>query len=163
MIKRPMNEAVTHLFDEEVQMTGLVEYGVSWKDITSGKISPPAEGARFDLSFEGDLIGERVKGKIKGVDYLEFRADGCMRLNIQATIITHDGESIALHEGGLMTLNKQGGPADLHLNVTFKTHSQKYNWLNKANAWAIGQVDMDKATATISAYGNSKLPVMELN
>lgn len=152
-----------HLFNEKVAMTGLVEYGLSWKDITSGKISPPAEGARFDLSFEGELEGEALKGKIKGIDYLEFRADGRMELNIQATIITDDGESIALKETGLMSINLEDKTADLHLTMVFKVFSEKYDWLNKAQVWAIGQIDMEKASAAISAFGNTRIPVFENN
>jgi hypothetical protein len=163
IMKKQINEAVNHLFDEKVQLTGVVEYGVSWADLSTGKIPPPPEGARFDLSFEGELYGETINGKIKGVDFLEVRADGRFMLNIQATILTDDGESIALYEEGLLTPQANGRPADLHLNMKFATHSDQYGWLNKTSVWGIGQADMSRGMVTVSAFGSQTAPVAILN
>jgi hypothetical protein len=155
---RQLNEAVTHLFDETVHLTGIVEYGISWTDLLSGKVQPPPEGARFDLSFQGELRGDALTGKIKGVDFLEIRADGRFMLNIQATIVTDDGEAIALREDGVLTPGNAGEPAGLHLNMQFSTHSEKYGWLNKIQVWGIGKVHMQEGRVEVSAFAASTVP-----
>jgi hypothetical protein len=72
----------------------------------SSNIAPPAQGARFDIGFEGKLSGDTLRGVISGIDYLAVRADGQYRLNCDATIITHDGETIAFHEEGIVLPNR---------------------------------------------------------
>lgn len=153
-----MNEAVTHLFDERVHLTGVIEYGISWSDLLGGKVIIPAQGARFDISFEGELSGAQLSGSIRGVDYLEVRPDGKFMLNIQAAIVTNDGETIALHEDGVLTPDENGASADLHLTMKFSTFSEKYDWLNQAAVWAIGKVDMSKGEVIVSAFAGSAVP-----
>lgn len=36
--------------------------------IAAGKVAPPPEGVRFDLSFEGSIDGPKLKGAVHGVD-----------------------------------------------------------------------------------------------
>ena len=50
----------------------------------SGQTPPPAEGARFDVYFEGPVTG-KVKGTVKGVDYLHIRADGRAQLDMRCS------------------------------------------------------------------------------
>jgi len=44
--------------------------------LLSGQVSPEPEGARIDFYLEGPVIGPKLTGTVKGVDYLYFRADG---------------------------------------------------------------------------------------
>lgn len=142
-----------HLFDEEIQLTGITEYGISWDELIKGNIKLPSQGARFDLEFEGKIIGERINGSIKGVDYLEVRADGKFMLNIHAVIITDEGESIAVREDGISTPDPSG-IAKLHLNMDFYTSSERYNWINKKRVWSVGDVDMTNGKVKVSGFGN---------
>ena len=146
-----VEDAVKPFFEEEVQLTGIMEYGISWEEFLSGAVPPPAQGARFDIAFEGKLFGSEFNGTVKGVDYLEIRADGKFMLNIQATIITHDGEAIALKEDGILTLNQEGS-AQLHLNMKLSTASQKYEWLNSKQIWGIGEVNMQEGRVSVKGY-----------
>ena len=57
----------------------------------SGQAPPPGEGARFDVYFEGPITGAKLRGSVKGVDYLHLRADGRFQLHIHAEITTDDG------------------------------------------------------------------------
>jgi hypothetical protein len=57
-------------------VTRVVEYGASANALLSGQASPPPEGARIDIYLEGPVIGPKLTGTVKGVDYLYFRADG---------------------------------------------------------------------------------------
>lgn len=81
-------------------ITQLVEYGASFETLASRQTPPPAEGARFDVYFEGPVTGAKLSGSVKGVDYLYFRADGRFQLDIHAEITTEDGKKIALAADG---------------------------------------------------------------
>lgn len=141
------------VFEEEVQLTGITEYGISWDDLTSGRTAAPLQGARFDLAFEGHLSGEKINGRIKGVDYLEVRADGKFLLNIYATILTDDGETIALHETGILE-PQPDRTARLQLNMDFSTASPKYRWLNQKQVWGVAQANMALGTVSVRAFSN---------
>jgi len=148
-----IENAVSHLFDEHVALTGITEYGVSWEDMLAGKAQIPAQGARFDIAFEGKLNGLEINGVVKGADFLQVRADGKFILNIQASIITDDGESIALKESGLLTPGPDG-QASLHLNMSFSTASEQYRWINSKQVWGIGEVDMFAGQVSVKGYIN---------
>jgi hypothetical protein len=45
--------------------TQVVDYGVSAEGVLSGQTPPPAEGARFDVYFEGPVAG-KLRGTVKG-------------------------------------------------------------------------------------------------
>jgi hypothetical protein len=142
-----------HLFDEDIRLTSITEFGLDWQELRSGQAQIPAQGARFDLAFEGTLSGTDINGSIKGIDYMEVRADGKMLLNIHAIIVTGDGETIALKEDGLLTPNGDGS-GQLHLNMHFSTVSEKYNWLNTRQIWGVGQASMSEGTVTVRGFSN---------
>ena len=142
-----------HIFDEDIQLTGIIEYGIGWDDLIKGNVDIPAHGARFNLAFEGEVTGEKIKGTIKGVDYLEIRSDGKFMLNIHAIIITDDGLSIAVKENGISTPGSNG-TAKLHLNMDFYTVSDKYEWLNRKQVWSIGEVDMITGKVKVSGFSS---------
>jgi hypothetical protein len=162
-MKKRFQDAVALLFEEQVQLTDVVEYGVNWADLSRGNAMLPPEGSRFDVSFEGTVYGEAINGKIRGTDFLEVRADGRFMLNIQATIITDDGEAIALHENGIMAPQPDQAAADLFLTMKFTTHSRKYGWLNKVNVWGIAKVYFTEGRVTVQAFTSSKVPQFQLN
>ena len=153
-----MQEAISqitldHIFDEEISLTAITEYGISWGDIAGGKAEIPLNGARFDISFEGKLTGGKINGVIKGTDFLEIRADGKFMLDIRAAIITDDGEIIAVKEDGVSAPGPDG-TARLNLNMHFSTISSKYSWLNIKQGWLIGEVDMIKGKVKMKGYIN---------
>ena len=152
MMESKIDSAVKHLFDEQIQLTNIADYGISWEGLTNGDVVIPPYGLRFDLDFEGRLTGE-VNGVIKGTDYLEIRADGKFQLQIQAKIITDDGEIIAVKEDGISTPGDDG-TAILNLNMQFYTVSEKYRWINKKQAWAVGQVDMLSGAVNMKCFSN---------
>lgn len=133
------------LFVEQVKLTGFTEYGFSLSDLLAGK-PIPSEGARFDINFEGDVMGDAIDGKIKGVDYLEVRADGKFLLTLHATIITSDGVNIKVEETGS---NVDG---DLKLFMKFHTTNNKYAWLNHQNVVGTGYVNLESLEARINGY-----------
>lgn len=63
------------IYDHIVQIKQVTEYGVSLNPLLSGAAPPPAEGARFDIHVEGTATGPKLKGAVKGVDYINLRAE----------------------------------------------------------------------------------------
>lgn len=113
---------------------------------------PPAEGARFDVPFEGVSIGPKLRGKVTGVDYLRVRADGRFDLHIHAEIATDDGQKISLHADGV-ALPQPGSPvASLRENVTLFTSSKVYSWVNTLQVWATGTVDLAQQVVHLKGY-----------
>jgi hypothetical protein len=133
------------LFEEDVRLTKVIEYGFSWTDFAQGKTVPP-QGARFDIYFTGNLFGEKVNGTIEGIDYLEVRGDGKLILNLHAILKTEDGETIKIEESGI---NREG---DLRLNMQFHTNSARYTWLNSVLALGVGKVNFHTGQAQIKVY-----------
>src|SRR6476659_5593655 len=108
-------------YEYTAAFTQVVEYGVSAEELFSGQAAPPAEGARFDVYFEGPVTG-RLRGMVKGVDYLHVRADGRCQLNIHAEITTEDGKKISLAADGV-AIPQEGSPVfQLKENVTLTSN-----------------------------------------
>jgi len=114
------------IYHYDLHFTQVVEYGCAANAIFSGQARPPAEGARFDVHFEGTITGPRVKGTVKGIDYLHIRADGRCQLDIKAEITTDDGKKIALAAGGV-AIPEPGSPVfQLRENATLTTNHPEY-------------------------------------
>lgn len=141
----------TKLFDESIQLTSISEFGFGWTELQNGSVAIPPQGARFELAFEGTLEGERMKGTIEGVDYLNVRTDGPFELNIFATITTNDGVRIAFDETGVLSPGPEG-INELYLNMKFTTGDERYSWLNKVQAWGRGSVDFASGKARVTAF-----------
>lgn len=136
------------LFEEEVHLTEVKEYGFSWQDFSTNATAIPAEGLRFDIHFEGDVTGDLVEGTIKGVDYLTVRADGRLFLDLHASISTKDGAVINVTESGI---NNNG---ELRLNMDFHTNDPRYAWLNHKHVWGVGTVNFQTGEVKIKGYQN---------
>jgi uncharacterized protein DUF3237 len=116
------------IYEIEVNITGMTDYGVTMDAILSGKEKVPLQGARFDVAFEGHGKG-RLTGKIRGVDYVLMRADGCAELDIRATLETEDGYRIAAHIDGVGTPRANEPIVDLAENARLATAAPKYEWV----------------------------------
>lgn len=142
-----------HLYDETANLTRFTEYGVSFEELMSGRVAPPPEGARFDVSFEGTIEGEKLKGEISGVDYAEVKADRRFQLHIHAEITTDDEEKISFFADGILTPPNDGtGSAGLRYNVRLATSSAKYSWVNQLQVWVRGNVDLGSGEINVKAY-----------
>lgn len=155
-----LNNNTELFFEEQIHLTNIREYGISWNEMTSGKSRPGPEGARFDLDFEGIVDGPQIKGKIKGTDYLEVRADGKFMLNIRAFIQTEDGKRIFVREDGIL-YPAENGEAHIQLNLQFTTHHPEYSWINNVQGWALCEVNMRLGEVKVKVYKGAfdKVPV----
>lgn len=134
------------LFEEEVHLTTITEYGYSLKAVMTNESPIPSRGVRFDISFEGTIRGNRLNGIVTGTDYLTVRPDGRFLLNLQARIETEDGAIIKLEERGSNTEGR------LCLYMNFHTHDARYLWLNQTEVVGLGHVDFTTGIAKIAGY-----------
>ena len=140
------------LYEYTVNINGLTEYGISLSELMSGKVAMPPEGARFDVYFAGPAIGGKLKGTIKGVDYLQVRPDGRMELDIHAEITTEDQQKISLKADGVCVPRKDSSISDLRENITLFTSHKNYTWINTLQVWGIGTVDLATQIVNIKGY-----------
>jgi hypothetical protein len=68
------------IYEYDLDVTGMTDYGVSLDAILSGKEKLPPQGVRIDVAFEGRAVG-RLAGRVRGIDYLRMRADGRIDLD----------------------------------------------------------------------------------
>lgn len=125
------------LYEYNLKITDLAEYGVNLQELASGKIPPPPEGTRFDVAFAGDASGSKLSGKVSGVDYLHIRADG---------------QKISLKADGVALPRKDSSISDLRENVTLFSSSKDYTWVNAIQVWGIGTVDLATQDIHIAGY-----------
>lgn len=134
------------LFEEDVRLIDVKEYGFSFKSFAEKSQPIPPEGLQFDIHFDGVVTGDLLNGTIKGVDYLSIRSDGRLFLNLQASITTHDGALIKVTESGI---NDNG---NLRLNMDFHTNDERYRWLNHKHVWGMGSVNFQTGQVKIKGY-----------
>jgi hypothetical protein len=139
------------IYEYDLDITGVTDYGVSMESILAGKGKVPPQGARFDVAFDGNPTG-RLSGRVRGVDYLRMRADGRMDLDIRATIETGDGFRIALSADGVAVVRPGEPIADLCENVTLTTAAAGYAWVNTHQIWGTGSVNLATGKIHIDAY-----------
>ena len=140
------------LYEYTLKITGMLEYGISFQDLMSGKTQLPPEGARFDVAFAGEVSGSKLNGKVSGIDYLHIRADGRFQLDVHAEIATQDGQKISLKADGAAIPRKDSSISDLRENVTLFSSSKDYTWVNTIQVWGVGTVDLATQMIYIAGY-----------
>jgi hypothetical protein len=139
------------IYEVELNITGIIDYGVTMDAIMSGKEKVPLQGTRFDVAFEGPSKG-RLAGKVRGVDYLLMRADGRADLDVRATIETDDGHRIAVSIGGIATPRENEPIVDLLEHVRLTTAAPSYAWVNMRQIWGLGTVNLATGKIRVEAY-----------
>jgi hypothetical protein len=125
------------LYEYDLDVTGVTDFGVSLDAVLAGKVQVPPQGLRFDFAFEGHSRG-RLAGKVHGVDYVRMRSDGRVDLDIRAIMETEDGHRIALSADGVAIPRAAEPIADLHENVRLSTTAPDYAWVNIRQIWGYG-------------------------
>jgi hypothetical protein len=139
------------IYEYDLDVTGMTDYGVSLDAILSGKEKIPPQGARVDVAFEGRATG-RLTGQVRGIDYLRIRADGRIDLDIRIVIETADGSRIALSADGVGNPRTGEPIADLFENVSLTTAAEDYAWVNTHQGWGFGTVNFATGKIHIEAY-----------
>src|SRR3981081_4818354 len=110
------------IYECDLDITGVTDYGVSMDAILAGKEAVPLQGARFDLAVDGRGKG-RLSGRVHGVDYLRMRADGRIDLDLHVAIETDDGHRIALSADGQAAPRHSEPIVDIFANVRLSASS----------------------------------------
>ncbi|MBN1967701.1 MAG: DUF3237 family protein [Anaerolineae bacterium] len=139
-----------HLYDVEVQITKVVEFGVSLADLLAGKVAPPPEGARLNVHFEGEWTG-KVSGKVTGTDFITVRADGTFQVHIHGELTAPNGDTLAFFNDGI-AIPDAGGIAHLREHVVHHSSCPSLKWLNSLDSWAVGTANMGTGIITLKGY-----------
>jgi hypothetical protein len=139
------------IYEYDLDVTGVTDYGITLAAILSGQERIPPQGARIDVAFEGRAIG-RLAGRVRGVDYLQVRADGRIDLDIRAVIETDDNQRIALSADGVAVPRAAEPVGDLCENVRLSTAAAGYAWVNTRQIWGAGTVNFATGKIHIDAY-----------
>lgn len=139
------------IYEYEVDLTGMTDYGLTLDAILGGKAVVPPQGVRLDAAFDGRASG-RLSGRVHGVDFLRIRADGRMDLDIRASIETDDGHRIALSADGVCVMRADEPIGDLSENVSLSTAAEAYAWVNARQVWATGTVNLAEGKVRITGY-----------
>ena len=132
-----------------------------WKPLMTFQIgvAPPAilgmtpgYDRRIGEITGGTFEGERLNGKFRtgGSDWQSLRADGAISINVRLVMETDDGALIAMRYRGVrhgpkavmdrLAKGEAVNPFEYYFRVTpwFETATEKYDWLNRVVAVAIG-------------------------
>ena len=139
------------VYEYDVDITGMIDFGVELGAILERKMPIPPQGARFDVAFDGRATG-RLSGRVSGIDHAFMRPDGCIELNIHGVIETDNGCRIALAAGGLGVLRNDAPILDLSENVRLLTASADYAWVNAGPIWAFGTANLETGKIHLEGY-----------
>ncbi len=146
-----MKEKGEKIYEYDLDVSGITDYGLSLDAILSGKEKLPLQGVRIDVAFEGRASG-RLAGRVRGIDYLRLRADGRVDLDIRAIIETDDGYRIALSADGVGVPRAAEPVADLSENISLSAVAKDYAWVNTRQIWGSGTVNFATGKIHIDAY-----------
>lgn len=139
------------IYEYTPRVTQTIEYGVSAAAMFAGA-APPPEGARFDLYLEGPVCAGKLVGTVRGVDYLNFRADGRVELHIHAEIRTQGGHNVALEAGGIAIRRDGSSLLELREHVSLRSNHAELAWVNGVEIWAGGVVDVASGRVHLRAF-----------
>jgi hypothetical protein len=140
------------LYEATLHFTKVTDYGFSMAALLGGQAPPPPAGSQIDVWFEGDVSGPKIKGHMSGIDYLQIRADGQVRLHIHAEIATGDGERIAFFGDGIIRPDPATGLLLLRENIALTSAFPSYAWVNTAVGWGQGTVDPATGEIRVTVY-----------
>jgi hypothetical protein len=124
-------DRLEHLCSYRARITDFIHFG----DTPIGK--------RYDAYFEGDLTGQKLSGKMRGIDYILLRSDGIFELNVRAVIVTDDQVNISVQISGY------GQGEELKdTQIKMVTGHDHYRWLMSKiiigkGKMANGQLELD--------------------
>jgi hypothetical protein len=134
---------------------------LNWKPLMAFRIDvappsivgmTPGYDRRIGEITGGTFEGERLRGKFHtgGSDWQSLRSDGAISINVRLVMETDDGALIAMRYRGIrhgpkevidrLAKGEPVNPTEYYFRVTpwFETSSEKYDWLNRVIAVAIG-------------------------
>jgi hypothetical protein len=135
-----------------LKLEELMVFRAELKDPVAAGVGPYGDRQIYDVTG-GSFEGSRLKGKVlpSGGDWLLLGSDGVGRLDVRATLETHDGARIYVQYHGVLVMNEkvlqalagggetQFGDAHFVTQPRFETGDERYAWLNSVMAVAEGR------------------------
>ena len=140
------------LYDATLQFTKVTDYGFSMAALLGGQAAPPPAGSQIDVWFEGPISGPKIKGHMSGIDYLQIRVDGQVRLHIHAEITTGDGERIAFFGEGIIRPDPASALLQLRENIALTSSFPACAWVNTVVGWGQGTVNPATGEIKVKVY-----------
>jgi hypothetical protein len=138
-----------YIFDMKFQMNEITEYGgPPAAMLLSGKQPGPAV---LDVKFEGTIEGPTVQGTVSnGTDYITFHPDGSARLELFATIKTHDGVNLAYRADGWVTY--LDGRVLVRKTIRLLGSDARYAWLTRRVLLGLGEANLAARVVSFKTY-----------
>lgn len=113
----------------------------------------------------GTFEGPRVRGEVLpgGGDWLLVRPDGAGELDVRGTLRTDDGHLIYTYYRGILSVPPEVmqrmakgeaiDPSEYYFRTTpvYETASEKYGWLNRTVAVAVGRLAPNRVSYSVYA------------
>lgn len=128
-------------------------------------IGPVPEGIRANFYVTGGRFnGPEMNGTLRavGADWLTIRRDGVGVLDVRATLETGDGALIYMTYSGITDLGENGHdnflqgqiPTRLQLRTVprFQSSHPDYAWLNRIQAFSVGEANLETSTVYYDVY-----------
>jgi hypothetical protein len=129
-------------------------------------IGQTPQGLRLDFYVKnGTIAGGRFEASVheNTVDYMLVRPDGIGQIDVHGSLTTHDGALVSTTAyGGLIDFGSDGYAKILagvypelppiQLAPRFLTADRRYLWLNRAQMFGIGNVDMQGLVVRYDLY-----------
>jgi hypothetical protein len=139
------------IFEYDLDITGVTDYGADMEALFTGRESVPLQGAQFDVTLAGPVKG-RVKGAMRGIDYLRVRPDGRRELELRGAIETDDGCRIAFLAVGVGSPREGEPMVDLAVKINLLTAAAAYSWVNAKSAWGSGYANLTANKIHVDVY-----------
>ena len=139
------------IFEYDLDITGVTDYGADMEALFTGRESVPLQGAQFDVTLAGHVKG-RVTGAMRGIDYLRVRPDGRRELELRGAIETDDGCRIAFLAVGVGSPREGEPMADLAVKIDLLTAAAAYSWVHAKSAWGSGYADLTANKIHVDVY-----------
>lgn len=128
-------------------------------------IGPVPEGVRVNFYVTGGQFkGPGINGQLRavGADWLTIRRDGIGVLDVRATLEVDDGALVYMTYSGITDLGDNGHenfirgqmPTRLALRTVprFQSAHPDYIWLNRIQAFSVGEADLETLTVSYDVY-----------
>ena len=137
-----------HLFTLQLKLGAARTYLIG--NVPTGRrMTVPVDGGTFE--------GDRLRGTVlpDGADWVRFRSDGVMEIDVRTTLKTHDDALIYLSYRGYLHATPENMQKFLRsepqayenlyarTSLVFETAAPQYAWLNKVVAVANGTTNGD--------------------
>jgi uncharacterized protein DUF3237 len=128
-------------------------------------IGQTPQGLRIDFYVkDGNIRGGRFDARVheNTVDYMLVRPDGIGQIDVHGSLVTCDGAVVSTSYGGVIDFGSDGYAKVLagvypelppiQLAPRFLTADRRYSWLNRAQMFGVGNVDMHGLVVRYDLY-----------